>query len=141
MATTFKDLRPTESRSIPYLKFNAWISAFKDGTAQSFRRGTSVKDLVRPSRNQKYTESWLNLLLLFGAQNIVNSTHVLKLHIDLASLPPRVTNPFAFDLACAALFAGLASCERLDISQELPVFKGATTTLQFEAGGPFRIIS
>lgn len=140
MTTLFRDLKPTRSRTIPYLTFHGWVHAFLGTTAQSFGTGTSIEDLVGPNRNQRWVESWLNLLLVLGAQDIISSPQIDKLNIDVASLSPDVTNPIAIQLSCLALLAGLAGCERLNINQELPAFEGETTNIQFIAGGPFGMI-
>lgn len=112
-------------RKIPYMVLTDWLMAIKvlgatwDGAAQA---GTS--------RIGTYNETWMNLLLIFGAENIVSSEFLEEFPIRDGDLPPDVTNPFAMELELVAVLVGLAGCDVVTLDDNLPTFSGGNATLE-----------
>ncbi|OXV06684.1 hypothetical protein Egran_05549 [Elaphomyces granulatus] len=120
-----------ELRKIPYLTEQGWLEAIPelgvtwDGLAQ-----------VGVARIGKYSETWMNLLLVFGAENIIASPYIRQLPINPDDLPHDLINPFAVELGIAAILAGIAGCDTMIFNgHSPPVFSGGNARLEFTQSG------
>lgn len=91
-----------ELRKIPYL---TWLDWFRAVPALGIAWGGEAQtELYRTGR---YQESWMNLLLIFGAENIVNSPYIGTLPINPETLPQDLANPFAVELGILAILVAI----------------------------------
>ena len=73
----------------------------------------------------------MNLLLIFGTENIVNSPNIQQLPINTDDLPQGLTNLFAVELGIAAILVGIAGCDTVMFNGCLPAFSGGNARLEF----------
>ncbi|KAH6711737.1 hypothetical protein BKA61DRAFT_611510, partial [Leptodontidium sp. MPI-SDFR-AT-0119] len=125
-----------KNRTIPHLKWFSLVDALPHlGPTWNGEPQLGTDRLAR------YRETWMNLLAVFGAQDILSSNFMKNIPIDTEGLPARCENPLAIDLACAALLAGMAGCDKLVMQEGMPTFSSDTCRLQFTPGGaPFTMI-
>ena len=115
-----------ELRKIPFL---TWLDWFKAVPVLGTSWGGEAQ--IGVARIGRYSETWMNLLLIFGAENIVNSPYIRKLPINPDDLPQDLTNPFAIELGIAAILVGIAGCDTVEFNGSLPVFRGSNVRLEF----------
>lgn len=115
-----------ELRKIPYL---TWLDWYKAIPVLGVSWGGEPQ--VGVSRIGRYSETWMNLLLIFGAENIVASAYIQQLPINSDDLPQDLTNPFALELCVVAILIGIAGCDTVSLNGHLPVFSGGNAKLEF----------
>jgi len=119
-----------ELRKIPYLSWMNWCQAIP---VLGVSWGGKVQSGL--DRIGRYEESWMNLLLIFGAENIINSPYIGKFPITPDDLPQDLTNPFAVELSIVAILVAIAGCDTVVFSDSLPIFSGGKTRLEFTQSG------
>jgi hypothetical protein len=87
-----------------------------------------------------YKETWMNLLVVFGAQGVISSEFVQQIPVGLEDGPSGADNPLAINLLLAAELAGLAGCTTVEFENDIPNFEGDTCSLRFARGGPLNMI-
>ena len=124
-----------ELKNIPYL---TWLDWFKATPVLGVSWGGEFQS--GEARIGKYSETWMNLLLIFGAENIVNSTFIRKFPINPDDLPPSLENPFAIELSIAAILVGIAGCDTVVWNGPSPIFSGNNVRLEFSQSSPNMLI-
>jgi hypothetical protein len=95
-----------ELRRIPYLTWLWWFHALP---VLGVTWGGQTQ--VGIARVGTYSETWMNLLLIFGAQNIITSSYIEHFPINSDDLPLDLANPFAVELGILAILVGITGCD------------------------------
>ena len=119
-----------ELQKIPYL---TWVDWFHAVSVLGVTWGGEIQ--VGVARIGRYCETWMNLLLIFGPENIVTSPYIRQLPINYDDLPGDLANPFAVELGIVAILVGIAGCDTVIFNGHLPVFSGGNARLEFTQSG------
>jgi hypothetical protein len=128
----------TKLPTIPYLGVLGWEEGLRE-LGESFMP-TPVTENIGLRRLGIYRETWMNLLVLFGAQALVSSKYAKRIPVDLGSKTVSGHNPLAVTLGLASWLAGLAGCTEIQFENGCPQFKGDTCALRFVPGGLFKMV-
>ncbi|GJN84268.1 hypothetical protein PLIIFM63780_007824 [Purpureocillium lilacinum] len=119
-----------QRRRIPYLTSPNWFEAVQ-------YLGSTWEGETRDGLDVAgtYSESWMNLFMNFGAHNILTSRFVQSLPVDEYDVPQDIVNPFAVQLTVIAKLVGIIGCDGLEYVDDMPVFTGTRTRLEFRRDG------
>ncbi|KAL3962842.1 hypothetical protein ACCO45_004365 [Purpureocillium lilacinum] len=119
-----------QRRRIPYLTSPNWFEAVQ-------YLGSTWEGETRDGLDVAgtYSESWMNLFMNFGAHNILTSRFVQSLPVDEYDVPQDIVNPFAVQLTVLAKLVGIIGCDGLEYVDDMPVFTGTRTRLEFRRDG------
>ncbi|KAJ4158226.1 uncharacterized protein LMH87_008759 [Akanthomyces muscarius] len=123
-------LRLRERRRIPYLTWLNWYKAIP-----LVGRTWGGETQVGLARIGMYSESWMNLLMIFGAASILTSDFIHQVPVDEDDIPQDIANPFAIELSLLANLVGIVGCDMLEFVSGMPVFTGSGARLEFQLGG------
>jgi hypothetical protein len=118
-------------KKIPYLTWIGWFLAVSQ-LGSSWCRQLQIG----VERFGQYSETWMNLLVILGTENIISSSFIKQLRIDQNDLLPDMTNPFAIELRVAATLVGIIGCDTVLFNRNMPTFSGGNAMLEVSPSGP-----
>lgn len=124
------NLRPR--KLIPYL---TWRNCDKALTNIGWEWKTPLVSGV--ARLARHVETWMNLLVAFGAQNILGSPYLAELPVNSDELPAGCENPFAMQLECASSLVALLGCDTITEEGNALSFACENARLDLVPGGPY----